>query len=334
MTIMKRFISIIICIFMITMASNTVALANDDEVDLGTQVILQVGNPYMLVNGESKEVDPGQGTAPITYKGTTFLPIKALITELGGNLNFTAKDQKITINLDGINVQLQIGSKRAVVNGVAKSLGVAPMSIKGRTMVPIRFVTDNLKMKLKWDSINQRVTLYHGGNIERWYEDNYTVKINDKYGLYTDQSMGYSMNYSLSWGEPLVVQFDEGIETRFYESKNVKISSYIDYMQSSYDVYEGLVLNETYIDFLKRRGFLEGAEIEELVDIHADKAYGITLQSENQKLFYIVTFKEDQVGVFIVDMHNFSGLTATDVKVIREFTDLFENSFELNSSVG
>lgn len=333
MNIKKKFLSIITCICLMTVWSSGVQ-ANNDEIDLGTQVILQVGNPLMLVNGESKEVDPGQGTTPITYKGTTFLPIKALIAELGGSLTFTAKDQKIKIDLDGKSIQLQVGSKKAIVNGVAKSLDKAPLSINGRTMVPIRFVTENMNLKLKWDNVNQRVTLYHGGNIDRWYEDNYTVKIDDNYGRYTDQTIGYSINFSLSWGDPLVVQFDEGTETIFYESKNAKISAYSDYMLSSYDENEGLVLEESYEDYLKRRGFVGDAEIEELNEVNADKAYGITIEEGEGKFFFIVLFKADQVGVFQVSMNNFSKLTATDVKVIKDFTYLFENSFEFDSSVG
>lgn len=49
-------------------------------------IILQVNNPYMSINGTLKEIDPECGATPVLVKGRTMLPIRALIDQLGGEL--------------------------------------------------------------------------------------------------------------------------------------------------------------------------------------------------------------------------------------------------------
>src|SRR5690606_14992440 len=72
------------------------------------QIILQVNNPMMLVNGERKEIDYGNGTTPIIYKEKTLLPIRALIDELGGRLDWLDSERKITIQLNSNKIELWI----------------------------------------------------------------------------------------------------------------------------------------------------------------------------------------------------------------------------------
>ncbi len=56
-------------------------------------------------------------------------------------------------------VNMQIGNKTAYVNGVPISLDVPPQIINGRTMVPIRFVSENLGAEVGWESNTKTVTI-------------------------------------------------------------------------------------------------------------------------------------------------------------------------------
>jgi len=125
----------------------------------GKQIILQVGNPIMKVNGESKEIDLGKGTTPVIYQGRTVLPVRSLIEELGGQLAFDSDDQKLTINLNDKKIELWIGKNVAFVNGTEKTMDVATVIINERTMVPLRFIGENLGMQLNWDGTTQMVEL-------------------------------------------------------------------------------------------------------------------------------------------------------------------------------
>jgi hypothetical protein len=46
-----------------------------------------------------------------------------------------------------------------MVNDEQVSLAVAPMIVNGRTLVPVRFVSENLGSKVDWDGKLQRITI-------------------------------------------------------------------------------------------------------------------------------------------------------------------------------
>jgi len=58
-----------------------------------------------------------------------------------------------------ILINMQIGSKTAYVNGLPISLDVPPQIINGRTLVPIRFVSENLGADVGWDNDTRTVTI-------------------------------------------------------------------------------------------------------------------------------------------------------------------------------
>lgn len=121
---------------------------------------MTIGNPMMIVNGVSKEIDPGRGTTPVLYQGRTFLPIKAVIAELGGTVGWDGTEQKVTIQWNGKTLELWIGRTVMHLNGVEQILDVAPyISNTGRTMLPLRFVGGGLGCEFTWDGTTQTVTI-------------------------------------------------------------------------------------------------------------------------------------------------------------------------------
>ncbi|MBQ8940350.1 MAG: hypothetical protein IJ062_00830 [Firmicutes bacterium] len=57
------------------------------------------------------------------------------------------------------NIVLAIDSPVAKINGIETKLGEAPVIINGRTMVPIRFVSENLGYSVDWDADEKKVTI-------------------------------------------------------------------------------------------------------------------------------------------------------------------------------
>lgn len=55
-------------------------------------------------------------------------------------------------------IKLTIGKKSATVNGKAMILDVAPYVSGGRTLVPLRFIGDNLGAEIKWEPKTQKIT--------------------------------------------------------------------------------------------------------------------------------------------------------------------------------
>ncbi len=132
-------------------------------------IVLQIGSPYMSVNGFSQEIDPGRGTNPVIKSGRTLVPIRAIIEALGGTVEWEEKTKAINIRFESSFIKLQIGNTLAYVNGEYKQIdpqnpSVKPEIINGRTMVPLRFVTENLGCTVDWDDNTKTITItYPGG---------------------------------------------------------------------------------------------------------------------------------------------------------------------------
>ncbi len=135
---------------------------NTSTTNTSGTIELGIDNPIMSKNGEQKDIDTGFGTAPIIKEGRTFLPIRALIVEMGGSIEWDGSQGKVTIHWDGKTVELWIGQTTAVVNGVVKTMDAAPfISDTGRTMLPLRFVGESLGCDVAWNPDTRTVTVMY-----------------------------------------------------------------------------------------------------------------------------------------------------------------------------
>ena len=153
---MKKAISMILTIFMLVFSLIGYAA---EEISDHTEIVLQIGNPMMTVNGEQQEIDPGRETAPILQNDRTLLPVRAVIEELGGSVQWDGENQKVTLTLDENTIRLTIGSTTAYYNDEAYPLDVAPIMLHDRTMLPIRFVAEHFGFDVAWDGENMEVLI-------------------------------------------------------------------------------------------------------------------------------------------------------------------------------
>jgi hypothetical protein len=122
---------------------------------------LYIDKTTYYVNGVKKEMD----AAPIIRESRTLLPIRAVIEALGGTIEWDANEQKVTINFKETTIELWIGKNTAKVNGEYKLIDstnpkVVPIIIPpGRTMLPIRFIAENLGCRVDWDPALKEVKI-------------------------------------------------------------------------------------------------------------------------------------------------------------------------------
>ena len=69
-----------------------------------SEIILQINNPVMTVDGAEIKIDEN-GTAPVIINGRTLVPIRAVIEEIGGNVEWDGSLQRTTLNYETINEQ-------------------------------------------------------------------------------------------------------------------------------------------------------------------------------------------------------------------------------------
>lgn len=124
-----------------------------------TLIELQLNNPMMKVNGDSQEIDPGRGTAPLVIDNRTLIPIRSVIEALGGTVDYNASEKKITIKLQDKTLHMWLNSKTITLNGQTLQMDVAPVVVNDRTMVPIRFVIENLNYDVDWHQADKKVII-------------------------------------------------------------------------------------------------------------------------------------------------------------------------------
>ncbi|GFN29742.1 copper amine oxidase N-terminal domain-containing protein [Paenibacillus xylaniclasticus] len=96
---------------------------------------------------------------PINDNGSVIVPVRVVSENLGGKLSLSGKN--ITIVKGERTIKLTIDSKTATVNGKKLTLNTAAKVIKGRTFVPLRFVSEALGVAVEWDKVNQFVWIGH-----------------------------------------------------------------------------------------------------------------------------------------------------------------------------
>ena len=100
----------------------------------------------IMFNGRYLTLD----VPPVIQNGRTLVPFRKLFESLGASVGWNEATQTVTGVKGSTTVSLVIGSDTATVNGKAVKLDVAPTIITGRTLVPIRFVSENLGADVTW----------------------------------------------------------------------------------------------------------------------------------------------------------------------------------------
>ncbi|MCX6063885.1 MAG: stalk domain-containing protein, partial [Caldiserica bacterium] len=162
----QRSVAVLIVVAILLALPFTPSSARAQVSGAQTIIILQVGKSTMTVNGVSQAIDP-QGTVPVIVESRTFLPVRAIVEALGGSIAWTAAEQKVTIIMGSDVIDLFIGKSTARVNGSLVSIDpanvkVTPRIVGGRTMLPVRFITERLGGTVVWNDGTKTATLTFG----------------------------------------------------------------------------------------------------------------------------------------------------------------------------
>lgn len=94
---------------------------------------------------------------PTIIRNRTLIPARQLFEAMGGKVDWDPDNGKVVVSVAESTVSLTIGSNKAIVNGTEKSLEVPALIIDhdgdlyGSTMIPLRFVSEELGYAVAWD---------------------------------------------------------------------------------------------------------------------------------------------------------------------------------------
>lgn len=97
--------------------------------------------------------------APVMKAGRVLVPLRSIFEGIDAEVQFNNRTKTITATRGDQEVTLTLGSKAAYINGQLNVLDVPASTIKGSTMVPIRFVSEAFGEKVYWNSRSQRVDI-------------------------------------------------------------------------------------------------------------------------------------------------------------------------------
>lgn len=159
-------------------------------------ISLQLGKSEIDIEGVVTKFDPkNTDVVPIVVNDRTLLPVRAIIQGLGGTIQWDEKENKVIIDAKGRRIELWIGKNVAKVDGADRNLDVDPMVINSRTMLPLRFIGDQLGYKTVYDSQTGEIQLRELRPENLTLEGNYKLAFSDDFDGDTLDLTKWSYNY-------------------------------------------------------------------------------------------------------------------------------------------
>jgi hypothetical protein len=138
---------------------NEESLTDKIDTEKDREIIFHLNNPSMQVNGRVQDIDGTGVVVPALINDRTLVPVRALVEALGGTADWYAAERKITISVDGEVLEMWLDSKKAVLNGTTLTMDVAPYIENGRSLLPVRFVSESIGCTVDWEQATKKITI-------------------------------------------------------------------------------------------------------------------------------------------------------------------------------
>ncbi|HZL82115.1 MAG TPA: copper amine oxidase N-terminal domain-containing protein [Candidatus Deferrimicrobium sp.] len=120
-------------------------------------VVLTIGSDIVMVDGRATIVD----AAPEIVAGRTFVPIRFIAETFGSTVTWLPETRGITITLGSTTIILQIENATGVINGKIVALDAAPYIKNGRSVVPLRVISESFGSDVAWNAAKHVITITH-----------------------------------------------------------------------------------------------------------------------------------------------------------------------------
>ncbi len=114
-----------------------------------------IENKIMYVDGTLLELD----VPPIIISGRTMVPFRAIAEAFEANVSWDAGTKTVSIILGDIVIQLTIGNTTAIISGSSIKVDPPAQIVNGRTMVPLRFVSESFEADVAWNGDTKTITV-------------------------------------------------------------------------------------------------------------------------------------------------------------------------------
>ncbi|MDO5478557.1 MAG: discoidin domain-containing protein [Clostridia bacterium] len=129
---------------------------------------LKIGDKTIkAVKGKEKtESEKVLDVAPFIVNGSTLIPLRGLVEEMGAEITWDGAKEKITLKTEVMTIELQIWNNIVWVTDTRYPKGKMmytllnpPVISENRTFIPVRFVSEILGYNVSWNGEAQTVTI-------------------------------------------------------------------------------------------------------------------------------------------------------------------------------
>lgn len=120
------------------------------------QVFATPGNIDVYVDGQKVDFPDAK---PFLQNSTTMVPVRFVTDKLGASVSWHSQTSTVSIEKGSTDIKLVIDNPSALVNGARYHLDNAPTLRDGRTMVPLRLISEHLGANVGWNPDNNSVTI-------------------------------------------------------------------------------------------------------------------------------------------------------------------------------
>ena len=152
---------------------------NADGASLGVRPVLNIKSDiFVKLNGEliwgdivpstpnntiTVKLDGKQlsfDVAPIIQDGRTLVPLRTIFEALGADIEWNEANKMVIATKGATKIRLSIGKNTADKNGMPIKLDVPAIISEGRTLVPLRFVSESLGAEVEWDGETKTISIF------------------------------------------------------------------------------------------------------------------------------------------------------------------------------
>lgn len=255
---MKKKFTLVMILLFVTMMTCAVSAEDGERIE----VTFKVGDEILKINGEDVKVEK-----PVVINGVTLVPLRVITEAFGADVQWDGELRCVTLNYSEVIIKLYIDNKEANVDGTSIELLEAPRIINDRTMVPLRFITENFGADVDYEDKTKQITVIKETANENSIKDFSLILKKTTKGKVGDSYYGWSIDFPRtlklkyrSFNGSLNIFADEdmtySILLSMYQQDKVTVDNILSFVLSSikdnYTLIKQEKPNENYIRVVYR----------------------------------------------------------------------------------
>ncbi|ABN52014.1 MAG TPA: copper amine oxidase [Hungateiclostridium thermocellum] len=122
---------------------------------IGAFDIYSLSDIKICVNGQYLQLD----VPPVIENGRTLVPVRGVFESINADVEWVPESKKVNVYKNDIVITLKINSNIAYINDNAVRLDVPARIVEGRTLVPVRFISESIGASVGWDDATRTVII-------------------------------------------------------------------------------------------------------------------------------------------------------------------------------